>query len=454
MSVQLVQGDCIRLARSLPADSIDSLVCDPPYEIGFMGKSWDSTGIAFQVEAWKEFYRTMKPGAYLTAFGGTRSHHRLMCAIEDAGFEIRDCLMWVYGQGFPKSRDISKAIDKEAGQAREVIGIREYAGGHIQHSDTTTSPIGNAFLPERTHDHRLETTPTTQAARQWDGWGTALKPAWEPIVLARKPLSEKTVAANMLRWGTGAINIDGCRIGMDEAEHKVIDGRSGAGFGTGNTVGGHQGRAEGKFKSHAEGRWPANLVHDGSAEVLEGFPSPHGAGAATNKKFVRGENTNVYGKASEGLSGARIGDEGSASRFFYCAKADKERGTRPGGFANIGADKGSSVPNGPTYDDGDGSTSRFFYCAKASKKDRNAGCDAEHPNKHPTVKPTALMQWLTRLTTQPGGTVFDPFMGSGSTGRGAVLEGFNFIGCDLDPIDIARMRIADATPDIERRAAA
>lgn len=441
MTVQLFQDNCRIVARSLPADSIDSAVTDPPYEIGFMGKSWDNSGVAFDPTVWADFYRVLKPGAHMVAFGGTRSHHRLMCAIEDAGFEIRDCLMWVYGQGFPKSRDVSKAIDTEAGAAREVIGINEDYLRRKPNGMKTAGSTAYGYSETQQETNANITAPATDAARQWAGWGTALKPAWEPIVLVRKPLSEKTVAANVLRWGTGAINIKGCRI---ELRGKTDPRLGGKGewhikrVPDGSTVS----FPPATMASSEQGRWPANLVHDGSAEVLEGFPitGPGQIGGNNDPNGAMGYHGGAAGKSAPGVKDAG----GSAARFFY---STEERGTRPGGFANIGADKGSSVPNGPTYDDGDGSTSRFFYCAKASKKDRNAGCDAEHPNKHPTVKPTPLMQWLCRLVTQPGGTVFDPFLGSGSTGRGAVLEGFNFIGCDLDDIAIARMRIDAAIQD-------
>jgi hypothetical protein len=304
---EILRGDCISMMQLfIPDESVDAVVCDPPYELGFMGKGWDSTGIANSVEMWREALRVLKPGGHLLAFSGSRTYHRMTCAIEDAGFEVRDQMMWVYGSGFPKSLDVSKAIDKSS-------------------------------APD---------------ARHWQGWGTALKPAHEPICVARKPLIG-TVAANVLAHGTGGLNIDGCRV---EASDKTP---APVGKFVGSTIGpnGHSGIRDGS--ADTLGRWPANLMHDGSDEVLAAFP----------------------------------GDE-----------------------------------------------QRFFYCPKAGKTDRGDG------NIHPTVKPTELMRYLCRLVTPPGGVVLDPFMGSGSTGKAAVHEGFTFIGCELSEeyADIAEARIQHA----------
>jgi hypothetical protein len=335
---EILRGDCISMMQLfIPDESVDAVVCDPPYELGFMGKGWDSTGIANSVEMWREALRVLKPGGHLLAFSGSRTYHRMTCAIEDAGFEVRDQMMWIYGSGFPKSSDVSKAIDKTEGHRRGRAGAPTSGNGSMNGPNYARVPKGE---------------PATDAARQWQGWGTALKPAHEPICVARKPLIG-TVAANVLAHGTGGLNIDGCRV---EASDKTP---APVGKFVGSTIGpnGHSGIRDGS--ADTLGRWPANLMHDGSDEVLAAFP----------------------------------GDE-----------------------------------------------QRFFYCPKASKTDRGDG------NIHPTVKPTELMRYLCRLVTPPGGVVLDPFMGSGSTGKAAVHEGFTFIGCELSEeyADIAEARIQHA----------
>ena len=205
----IIHGDCLEVLMTLEDNSIDSIVTDPPYELGFMGKSWDSTGIAYNVELWKECLRVLKPGGHLLAFGGTRTYHRMACAIEDAGFEIRDCIQWLYGSGFPKSLDVSKAIDKKLGAERKTVGLKPYTNdGSIRGNSYNKGGYERVQLPI--------TAPATPEAKQWEGWGTALKPANEPIVLARKPLSEKTIAENVMKWGTGGLNIEGCRIPTED----------------------------------------------------------------------------------------------------------------------------------------------------------------------------------------------------------------------------------------------
>jgi len=362
----LLLGKSEEVLKSLKDNSVDSIVTDPPYELGFMGKKWDNTGIAYNVGIWKECLRVLKPGGYLLSFGGTRTSHRMVCAIEDAGFEIRDTIMWIYGSGFPKSLDVSKAIDKAAGIEREKIA--------------------------------------TEAAKQWEGWGTALKPAHEPITVARKPF-EGTVAQNVLEYGTGAINIDGCRVGVDP----VTDASQCM-----NQNGGDIPQVV-----SPSGRWPANIIHDGSKEVTDLF--------LDTGKSSGGRNCNIS-KTSE----------------IY------------GGGKGLGQDiDPESVKGDPGYGD-IGSTARFFkvvyekikYCAKASKTDRNEGCEGGRiGNVWPTVKPTELMKYLVRLVTPPKGIILDPFCGSGSTGKAAMIEGFKFIGIDSDPtaIDIAKRRIHNAS---------
>ena len=365
--MRVLVGDCREVLKEIPDCSVDSVVCDPPYELGFMGKSWDSTGVAYDVSLWGEVLRVLKPGGHLLAFGGSRTYHRLACAVEDAGFEIRDQIMWVYGSGFPKSLNIGKQ----------------------------------------------------DGCEDWVGWGTALKPAHEPIVVARKPLVG-TVAANVLEWGVGGLNIDGCRVGTNDEFGGGAKGTSG--FASGYE---HDGWVAGS----ALGRWPANLIHDGSDEVLELFP--------------------------ETSAGARP------------AKANKPTGEHyEGGWGPIS--------DGERVEFSGGSAARFFYCAKAGKKERNAGLDhmeaklltgrdpgqdamaVPHKtrtkttaNHHPTVKPIALMRYLVRLVTPPNGTVLDPFTGSGTTGIAAVLEEFRFVGIEQNEeyARIAEARIQFAVDD-------
>jgi len=398
----------------MPDCSVDSVVTDPPYELGFMGKTWDGAGIAYSLEMWGEALRVLKPGGHLLAFGGTRTYHRMACAIEDAGFEIRDSIHWVYGSGFPKSLDVSKAIDKAAGAERKVVGTSTngIAGGTGKHTgeDGKYGFAGSFDL----------TKAATDAAKRWDGWGTALKPAHEPIVVARKPLSG-TVAQNVLEWGTGGLNIDGCRVGNDQRVNEPASS-----LGNGLTMDGGAAQVS-REATKVSGRWPANVVFDVAAgEALDQqsgerpagtFPSERGHSVAT--KFASGRQPGDQ-------PAHRLTDKGGASRFFT--------------QADFGADDWP-----------------FVYQAKPSRKERNAGLDglperetliysekAQGPlpqqtpskpsaraNHHPTVKPVALMRHLVRLVTPPGGTVLDPFTGSGTTLVAAVLEGFNAVGCEM-----------------------
>lgn len=346
---RIIVGDCRESMAALPAESVDAVVCDPPYELGFMGKSWDASGIAYDLEVWRQALRVLKPGGHLLAFSGSRTYHRMTCAIEDAGFEIRDQIMWVYGSGFPKSHDVSKAIDKAAGAEREVVGFDAVAAKR-------TAAVGTSAYGDYKGQTGDVTAPATEDARRWSGWGTALKPAHEPICLARKPLVG-TVAANVLRHGTGAINVDGCRVGTEGGTRLTVVERDSSVFAPGSST---IARGYGEVIDGL-GRWPANFIHDGSDE------------------------------ATEGLRDA----------------------------------------------------ARFFYTAKASSEDRDEMLGDVPRNMHPTVKPTDLMRYLVRMVTPLGGTVLDPFTGSGSTGRAAMLEGLRFIGCELSPeyAEIARARI-------------
>jgi site-specific DNA-methyltransferase (adenine-specific) len=401
-------GDCREVMKDLADNSVDSIVTDPPYELGFMGKSWDASGIAYDITVWQECLRVLKPGGHMLAFSGSRTYHRMACAIEDAGFQIRDQIMWVYGSGFPKSLNISKAIDKAAGAEREVIGVR------------TDGMSSTAMKPDKGWNANSMgsvldiTAPATAEAKEWDGWGTALKPAHEPIVLARKPL-DGTVANNVLTHGVGGINIDGCRVAGEPVPINKLEEWSGFGQ-----------KIEPNYEQqiNTQGRFPANFIHDGSDEVLELFPDSKGM--ATQKS---GANIKVYGgnsllESSTTFPDVRQGfnDNGSAARFFYCAKANKkDRNEGLDGFAEKRPDERSQTGMG-TFDE--------------------KGV-AKQANHHPTVKPTDLMRYLCRLVTPPNGLILDPFTGSGSTGKAAVKEGFSFIGIEqsAEYVEIAKARI-------------
>ena len=399
--VTLHVGDCLDVLASLPENSVDAIVTDPPYGLAFMGKAWDAPdNVAFRKETWAAALRVLKPGGHILAFSGTRTYHRMACAIEDAGFEIRDMTAWVYGQGFPKSMDVSKAIDKAAGAERtEKLGPKpgheEFANratkGHLAKTGSNEGWQRPWMTHEDADDSSFKFAPATDAARQWEGWGTALKPSLEPVCVGRKPLSEKTVAANVLRWGTGALNIDASRVATDAA---VDDPRLG-GKGDWSSDKTAQNVYEGGYagvrvRSSSLGRWPANLIHDGSPEVLEAFPDS------------AGQQGDVRGTEPSGVTNGIFGE--FAGRVASPARKDS------------------------------GSAARFFYCAKASKADR-AG------SKHPTVKPIALMRYLARLVTPPGGVVLDPFAGTGTTGAAALAEGFPVILIEREAeyaADIAR----------------
>lgn len=449
VSVRILPGDCIASMHGLPAAGIDAVVTDPPYHLlstvkrfansprtestmpksepharmsrGFMGKTWDGGDIAFRPETWAEVLRVLKPGGYLVAFGAPKNAHRLTCAIEDAGFEIRDravyfhdpepqiaafieslspaqrdaflrCLdaadggpelQWVFGSGFPKSHDLSKAIDKHMGAERPVVAtekVRDIRNGHGRergegiHASGRDAPV---YFDR-------EITEAATAAAEWQGWGTALKPAYEPIILARKPL-EGTNAENVLKFGVGGLNIDGCRVSGEPWKPHDATGLGSVKFFT-------EGEAPVVHKEpHDQGRWPANVVHDGSDEVLAAFPDAPGQQRRVGPEHGAKDSVNTYGDFGLRRDFAPRGDEGSAARFFYCAKASK-------------ADRAGS--------------------------------------KHPTVKPIKLIRYLCRLVTPPGGIVLDPFAGSGTTGAAAQEEGFNAILCE---------REAEYLDDIRRR---
>lgn len=414
--MKVLDGDCLSVMPTLDADWVDAVICDPPYGLKFMGKEWDHgvPGAPF----WEAALRVAKPGAYLLAFGGTRTHHRLTCAIEDAGWEIRDCLMWLYGSGFPKSLDVAKAIDKRAGHWRGRANAVE---------------SGNSAMSGPNYGRTDKGEPITDAAVVWKGYGTALKPAWEPIILARKPLGQ-SVAANVLERSTGALNVDGCRIqpqGESDYDH------------TGNDLAHtRRGRADWRMpdqqaKPNPLGRWPANLILDEeSAAMLDEQTGIQKSGISVQ----RNGGGQVFGSARtfSNYDGGLVrpdvgyGDTGGASRFFYTAKA--ARSEREAGL--------DAIPRRVTNTDTPPGT-------KGSNSPRaGANRSGANRNHHPTVKPLDLMQWLCRLVTPKGGLILDPFCGSGTTGRAAIAEGFSFIGIELSPeyAAIARARIAEYAP--------
>lgn len=382
-AIRVFQGDCREIMRELAAEGVqfDACVTDPPYHLsiakrfgrknsaplkggepgsanpyrtmanGFMGQDWDGGGVAFDADTWRAVYNVLKPGGYLVAFGGTRTFHRLAVAVEDAGFEIRDTISWVFGTGFPKSTSVGRGIQ----------GLRQ---GSARYSGRTMPSTGGSAVPGSllremaTGEWTGRTVEITDPdAQRWEGFGTALKPAYEPIIIARKPLSEGSVAANVLKHGTGGLNIDGCRVpGADGTE-----------------------------------RWPANIIHDGSDAVISSFSSP------ATEVTTRGQRRPTL----------------------------RSHPTPSNGIAATVAPNDAINP------------ARLFYCAKASASDRGSG------NHHPTVKPANLMRYLVRLVTPPGGTVLDPFLGSGSTGKAALEEGFGIVGCELVPeyVQIAQSRM-------------
>ena len=420
MSWNIYPGDCREVMQTLHPESVDSIVSDPPYGLSFMGKGWDH-GVP-GVEFWVEALRIAKPGAHLLAFGGARTYHRLACSIEDAGWEIRDCVMWVYGSGFPKSHDVSKAIDKAAGAEREVVG-------KYRSPEDTNGGKGRKFCHGGQPLNGLPdiTSPATDAARQWSGWGTALKPAWEPIIVARKPLCG-TVAENVLTHGTGGINVDGCRVGT---HGELIPAHHGTNGAAGKTMGIRReyvpGTAGTVFQN--AGRWPANVIHDGSDEVVGLFPNAD----ARNGGNTGTDSGGVYSGTWGTTETTQYRDSGSAARFFYCAKASKA--DRDEGCDGLPQTIKQSVAHG------DKRHGTLPYTNEPREmKPRPRG------NHHPTVKPTALMRYLCRLVTPPGGVVLDPFTGSGSTGKAAILEGFRFIGIEREAeyVEIAKARIGAA----------
>lgn len=430
----LLQGDCLQILPSLPSNHFHAVITDPPYGISFMNSHWDIQVPG--IDVWKECLRVLRPGGHLLAFASTRTQHRMASAIEDAGFEIRDMIAWVYGSGFPKSHDVSKAIDKEAGAERKVIGTLPAGSGPLKTGHVHKGGGGGMSIGTQRSPELNITTAATDAAREWDGWGTALKPALEPITLARKPLSEKTVAQNTLRWQTGALNIDACRIPHQEPSKTTNRKQRAAGWNPDNC--GLDSTNNNTASASQKGRWPANLIHDGHQLVLDLFPSNAGA-AAPVKKGHDGKSRGIYGDyAQRGDDGATFySDQGSAARFFYCPKAspsEREYGLDHMEIVQYGQSGGAqgAISKGQdTYED-KATASTGLNVIKSRR------------NNHPTVKPIALMAYLCQLITPPSGSILDPFMGTGTTGIAAISHHFHFTGIELDPrfFQIAQSRIA------------
>lgn len=409
-------GDCLEVMKELPDNSIDSVVTDPPYGLAFMSKAWDHAVPG--VEYWAEVLRVAKPGAHLVAFGGTRTYHRLTCAIEDAGWEIRDCLSWLYGSGFPKSLDVSKAVDSQSmlgsSNSRYLKQVNALRPGEGRVRSSTVNNGHKAWVGESNGGSKVtRDEPATVEGAAWRGWGTALKPAWEPIILARKPLVG-TVAQNVLEHSTGGLNIDACRIAGENPSvarretarrtgHAPIDGATAAESTAAGRIN-RRGSAEVYMQERAGellGRWPANVVLDEeAAELLD-----EQTGVLTSGTMKAGQQ--------------------------------RQKSKGKGGYHGDFPDEATSTD---TYGDS-GGASRFFYCAKASRSERTHKGKVD--NTHPTVKPLALMQWLVKLVTPKEGVVLDPFCGSGSTGVAALREGFDFIGIEKeeDSVRIAQERI-------------
>jgi site-specific DNA-methyltransferase (adenine-specific) len=372
----------------------------------------------------------LKPGGHLLSFAGSRTYHRMAVRIEDAGFEIRDQIMWVYGSGFPKSHNIGKAIDKIEGNEREVVG-------NVVRKDFTNYD-GSMMNVENKGNHINTELPVTKGNSDWEGWGTALKPAHEPIVMARKPLSEKSIAENVLKHGTGGINIDGSRIGFTDGgwgkrhNQEYPEWKGGRSFTHG----------EQHLEQNDLGRFPANIIFDEEAGQLLDEQSGIGKSGKNKIRTSDGFNENAYGKGigvKAGQNNGEYGDKGGASRFFYCPKAAKKD-------RNEGLDEFEDK----VKDRGVGRT--CSVCNKFILSNSSPRCECGEnriesygttKNNHPTVKPTDLMRYLINLITPPNGTILDPFMGSGSTGKAAVRCGVNFIGIEKEQeyMDIASARI-------------
>jgi len=395
MKSQLFLGNNIEILKTIESNSVDSIVTDPPYGISFMNHKWDYS--IPSIEVWKEVFRVLKPGGHAIVCCGTRTQHRMTVNLEDAGFEIRDIIAWVYGSGFPKGYNVCKAIEATEKYGKSGTRTLRQVEQDGDGEEYELKGKNNGILGENRTYKRKKYTPSGKA-KDWEGWGTALKPAMELWTLCRKPISEKTVAENILKWGTGGINIDGCRIPL---ENESPPKGSGKRVFKSNKFTNEKIYGDNKETSPL-GRFPANFIHDGSEEVEEQFPN-----TKSGKDCIR---------------------------------------TKVGNFLEHGG-LGKPGDIQTTYGD-EGSASRFFYCAKASNSEKNQGLEHQN-NIHPTVKPVTLMKYLCRLITPRNGTILDPFMGTGTTGIGAKLEQFHFIGIEKeeDFFHIAEERIANFKED-------
>jgi site-specific DNA-methyltransferase (adenine-specific) len=419
--MRLELGDCLEVLKTIPDNSVDSIVTDPPYGLSFMNKKWDYD--VPSVEIWKECLRVLKPGGHLLSFGGSRTYHRMAVRIEDAGFEIRDQIMWVYGSGFPKSHNIGKSVDKLQGNERDEY-IKTDGIGTDSNSGKYNMNNGNSNLKKEYID--------SKGTSEWEGWGTALKPAHEPIVMARKPLSEKTVALNVLRWGTGGINIDESRVG--ETVETWPSSRS---YKSGNVRNRDEDNSDAITQETSEapnGRWPANIIFDEEAgQVLD---QQSGISKSNTKSsIVEDKEANIFNDGKTKTTGHKkkiyvgdYNDKGGASRFFYCPKASKkDRDEGMDGFEETISEIAQINSQTKLQPNGEYVENKVL----------------PRKNNHPTVKPTDLMLYLIKLVTPVKGVVMDPFMGSGSTGKGAIRGGFDFIGIEREEeyIKIAEARI-------------
>ncbi len=435
MKNEIIHGDCLEVMQEMPDNFVDAIVTDPPYGLskepdiaevltkwlsgeeyrhnhgGFMGKEWDS--FVPHPDVWREAYRVLKPGGHILCFAGTRTVDLMMISLRLAGFEVRDTIHWVYGSGFPKNYNVSKGIDKRYGAEREVIDSYEVLNIKGDAYGTMNDKQNGSY---KSTNYNI-TAPATDLAKQWEGWGTALKPAHEPIVMARKPLAEKTIAANVLKWGVGGLNIDGCRIPSNgnvagtSSSHSTPQEGWDRPWRHNETASAktYEAKKEGNKKAVELGRFPANLIHDGSDEVVQGFPQT--TSGNLNAGHKRREISVNYTTGGGTVYRDYGGDAGSAARFFYCAKASKAE-------RNMGlSDKEEVTVNDGRQKDIDNPFQRGTTPRK---------------NNHPTVKPLALMRYLCRLITPPEGTVLDPFAGSGSTLIAAKQEGFNYIGIEME----------------------
>jgi site-specific DNA-methyltransferase (adenine-specific) len=442
MTWQVINGNSAEILKTYPDNSFDCVVTDPPYGINFLGKAWDSnTG---DREVYEQCLRVLKPGGHLLAFSAARTYHHLAMTVETVGFEIRDQIMWIYGSGFPKSQDVGRQIDKSQNKGKFIgTGATQMSGGPKEFPD--------GALPR---SEKMIHEPETDEAKQWSGWGTQLKPAHEPIVMARKPVI-KSIRENVLEHGTGAINIDATRVGYaNEQDKNSIDHKmpTAAWSGHTNQVDSYEKGQFIKVETNQLGRFPANVIHDGSDEVVSMFPDNCGnaAKAKRTKSSITGSGHSLTVAKNAGDDNGFYDGLGSAARFFYCPKVNRSE-------RHIGFDPNSqgNIIESEVF----GKTPVCLDCGKTRNgSTKHDGCDPENigfqerrterssdvGNNHPTVKPIELMKYLIKLVTPMNGHILDPFNGSGSTGCAAVELGFDYTGIELDPnyVEIANKRIS------------